>query len=127
MTAVTYKTVQARPAPINTEGLVAWLRINLFGDWKTAFGTVFIGALLLSVVPQFFDWAVVRAVWVANFDACHAEGAGACWGVVSEKYRIILLGRYPLEEQWRPISSTALLLGVVVVSCMRAFWRSGLG
>ena len=126
MTAVTYKSIEARTAPINTEGPVAWLRLNLFGDWKTALGTVLIGALLLSVMPQFVDWALVRAVWVANYDVCHADGAGACWGVVAEKYRIILLGRYPFEEQWRPISSTALLLGLVVVSCMRAFWRSGL-
>ena len=96
MTAITYQPIKARPAPINTEGLVAWLRINLFGDWKTALGTVLIGALLLSVLPRFFDWALVRAVWVTSFDACHAEGAGACWGVVAEKYRIILLGRYPL-------------------------------
>jgi general L-amino acid transport system permease protein len=59
MTAVTYKSIEARTAPINTEGPVAWLRLNLFGDWKTALGTVLIGALLLSVMPQFVDWALV--------------------------------------------------------------------
>jgi general L-amino acid transport system permease protein len=30
--------------------------------------------------------------------------------VVAEKYRIILFGRYPFEEQWRPLLATGLLL-----------------
>jgi general L-amino acid transport system permease protein len=48
---------------------------------------------------------------------------GACWGVVTEKYRIILFGRYPFEQQWRPLVATTLMLGLLVASCTRAFWR----
>jgi general L-amino acid transport system permease protein len=43
--------------------------------------------------------------------------------VVTEKYRIILFGRYPFEEQWRPLVATGLLLALLVASCMRAFWK----
>jgi general L-amino acid transport system permease protein len=43
--------------------------------------------------------------------------------VVSEKYRVILLGRYPFEEHWRPVVATSLMLGGLVLSCMRAFWK----
>ena len=46
--------------------------------------------------------------------------------MVAEKYRIILFGRYPFEEQWRPLVATVLLLGLLVASCMRAFWKSWL-
>jgi general L-amino acid transport system permease protein len=43
--------------------------------------------------------------------------------VVSEKFRIIVFGRYPYEEQWRPLLATLLLLGLLVASCVRSFWR----
>ena len=84
-------------------------------------------AALLTFVPRLLGWALVHAVWVPNFDACHVEGAGACWGVVAEKFRIIIFGRYPFEEQWRPLIATLLLLTLLVCSCMRMFWKAWLG
>ena len=123
MTAQTFKPVAARQAPNATEGLVAWVRINLFGDWVTGLMTILIGGALLVVVPQFLSWAVLRAAWLPDFDACRIEGVGACWGVVAEKYRFILFGRYPYEDQWRPLLATAALLAMLVGSCARAFWK----
>jgi len=119
--------IAPRPAPIKTEGLVAWLRLNLFADWQTTLGTLLIGAALLSVLPGFLNWAVLQAVWVPQFEACQAEGAGACWGVIVEKFRIIIFGRFPFEEQWRPMIAALLLLALLVASCMRTFWRPWLG
>jgi general L-amino acid transport system permease protein len=81
-----------------------------------------IGAVLLLILPRFLNWALFNAVWAKDFDACHAA-TGACWGVVAEKFRIIIFGRYPFDEQWRPLIATAALLGLVVASCMRAFWK----
>ncbi len=126
MTAMTFEPVAARPAPIKTEGLVAWIRSNLFGSLGTALGTLAIGLVLLATVPRFLNWAFVNAIWAKDYDACHAA-AGACWGVVAEKYRIIIFGRYPFEEQWRPLLATLALLALLVVSCMRAFWKPALG
>ena len=123
MTAQTFKPVAARQAPNATEGLVAWVRINLFSDWVTGLMTILIGGALLLVVPQFLSWAVLRAAWLPDFDACRIEGVGACWGVVAEKYRFILFGRYPYEDQWRPLLATAALLAMLVGSCARAFWK----
>jgi general L-amino acid transport system permease protein len=119
----TFQPVAARPAPVNTEGPVAWAKANLFGDWRTALTTVVILALMLKFIPQFVNWAFISASWKPDYEACKAVGTGACWGVVAEKYRIILLGRYPFEEQWRAVLATALLLGLLIVSCMRAFWK----
>lgn len=126
MTAQTFQPIEARPAPVQTSGIIAWMRRNLFGDWATALMTVVIGGTLLYVVPQLLSWAIFRASWVPNFDACRVEGVGACWGVVTEKYRIILFGRYPFEEQWRPLMATLLMLGLLIASCVRAFWRPAL-
>jgi general L-amino acid transport system permease protein len=127
MSAHTFEPIAARPAPVKTEGLVAWIRSNLFGDWKTSLGTLVVGAALLTILPRLLSWALLNAVWVPNFDACHAAGAGACWGVVVEKFRIIIFGRYPFEEQWRPLIATLLLLTLLVISCMRMFWKAWLG
>jgi len=126
MSAQTFQPIDPRPAPVKTEGIVAWIRINLFGDWITGLMTVVIGATLLATIPQLLSWALFRASWIPDFDACRVEGVGACWGVVAEKYRIILFGRYPFEEQWRPLIATGLMLGLLIASCMRAFWKSWL-
>ncbi|MDO8769502.1 MAG: amino acid ABC transporter permease [Burkholderiaceae bacterium] len=126
MTAQTFQPIEPRPAPVQTEGVIAWMRFNLFGDWITALMTVMIGGALLYLLPQFFSWALWRASWLPDFDACRVEGVGACWGVVTEKYRIILFGRYPFEEQWRPLVATLLMLGLLAASCTRAFWHAWL-
>jgi general L-amino acid transport system permease protein len=126
MTATTFQPIAARPAPVNSEGLVAWVRANLLADWKTTLSTIIIGGFLLWYVPQILNWAFVTASWRPNYDACRVAGVGACWGVIAEKYRIIFFGRYPYEEQWRPLIATLLLTGLLVASCIRAFWKSWL-
>ena len=49
--------------------------------------------------------------------------AGAWW---PRSWRPILLGRYPYEEQWRPATVAALLLGLVAASGWPRFWRPAL-
>lgn len=122
--ADTFTPVPARPAPVNTEGLVPWIRRNLFADWKSAVVTLALIGLALYVLPHLLRWGVAQAVFGADADACQAaRGAGACWGVVTEKWRIILFGRYPFEQQWRPEIATTLMVAALVASCVRWFWR----
>ncbi len=123
MNASSFEPIAARPAPVNTEGPIAWVRINLFSDARTSTATLIIGACLLWLIPALLDWGLIRAVWEPSFEACRTDGAGACWGVITEKYRFIIFGRYPFEEQWRPLVATSLLIGLLVASCMRSFWR----
>jgi general L-amino acid transport system permease protein len=122
--AAVFTPVAPRPAPVRTTGAVAWARANLFADWKSTVATLAIVALGLWVVPPLAKWAIVDAVMRPDADACQAaRGIGACWGVIAEKWRFIILGRYPYESQWRPEVATILLLGLLVVSCIRTFWR----
>ena len=122
-----FKPIQPRSAPIKTEGLVPWVKANLIGDWRSILTTLLIIGLVLAYVPPIINWALVHAVFAPNSDTCQAaRGTGACWGVVTEKYRIIIFGRYPYEQQWRPLLATVLLVGLLVASCMRAFWKSWL-
>ncbi|HAV73463.1 MAG TPA: amino acid ABC transporter permease, partial [Limnobacter sp.] len=65
--------------------------------------------LLAPLAWALLDWAVLSAVFRPDLQACQqATGQGACWGVVAEKWRIILFGRYPVAEQWR--AATVLVL-----------------
>jgi general L-amino acid transport system permease protein len=82
-----------------------------------------------------FEWGIVNAIWtvpygpngIANTAACqNAKGVGACWAVWTDKYRLILFGRYPHEEQWRPALVVVLFIGLYIVSAIRRFWRKEL-
>ena len=119
----TFAPIAPRPAPVNTEGLLAWIRINLFSNASTSLVTLVVGGILAYFLPQLISWALLRATWAPDFAACRVEGAGACWGVVTEKYRFIVFGRYPFEEQWRPLVATGLMLALLAASCTRAFWK----
>ena len=122
-----FEPIPARPAPVKTEGLLPWMRANLVGDWRSILTTALILALVLAYVPGIVNWALLQAVAIADANACQAaRGTGACWGVVTEKYRIIIFGRYPYEEQWRPLLATVLLIGLLMASCMRTFWKNWL-
>ena len=125
-----------RPPPVAVgTGPVGWLRQNLFGSVWSSIATVVLGVLIARAVIGFFDWAVVNAVWTVpqsaagrpDTAACQAaQGTGACWAVIADKWRFILFGRYPYESQWRSAIVVALFIGLYAVSAIRAFWRPAL-
>ena len=78
--------------------------------------------VFLALAPQLFNWAIADAVLNGGHEACHAAH-GACWAVVKEKFRFMLFGRYPQEEHWRALVCTSMLLGLILASCTRAFWK----
>lgn len=122
-----FQPVAARPVPLASGGFrgqMAALRRELFGHWGRTLTTLLVLAWALWLVPPLADWALWQAVWRADADACQAaRGSGACWGMLLDKHRVIVLGRYPLDEQWRPVLATALLLGLVVASGVRRCWN----
>jgi general L-amino acid transport system permease protein len=122
--ADTFTPIAPRPAPVRTEGFVPWVRANLFGDVRSSIVTVVVVGLLAYWLPVLLNWLLFKAVFAPSTDACQAaRGVGACWGVVTEKYRLIIFGRYPFEQQWRPELATIALVGLLVASCVRTFWK----
>jgi general L-amino acid transport system permease protein len=126
MLARVHQTVISRPAPTQTVGAVEWVRLNLFGSPLAALCSLLVIGVMVWCLPHVLHWAVYSARWQPDAPACRAEGAGACWGVVAEKYRFILFGRYPHDAQWRPLVATALMIALLVASCVRVLWRPAL-
>ena len=103
------------------------LRRNLFSSLPNAVLSLMLLTLFVWLAVKGFRWGVLHAVFSANADQCQAaRGMGACWGVINEKARFILLGRYPQEEQWRPVLATFALMTPVLASCSRRFWQPSL-
>lgn len=104
-----------------------WLRRNLFADVFSSLTTLLLLAGALHWLPGLIDWLLIQAVFKPDAGACQAaHHAGACWGVVAEKYRFILFGRYPHAEQWRPLLATALLLLAIGAGGLRLLPRAPL-
>src|ERR1700710_15101 len=112
-----------------------WARANLFGSvWSTAVSLA-LGYIIVRVVLSLVEWGLVNAVWtvpygptgIADTAVCqNVKGVGACWAVLGDKYRLILFGRYPYDQQWRPAIVVLLFIGLYVISGMRRFWRKEL-
>ncbi|MFA7665423.1 MAG: amino acid ABC transporter permease [Burkholderiaceae bacterium] len=117
----------ARP-PDERRGPFAWLRTNLFATPLDSALTLLLLAFLAWIVPKASGWLFIDAVWGPQpLAACDAvRGQGACWAVVWEKFRFMMFGVYPYEEQWRPAIAIVVLTGLLVVSGFRMFWNAWL-
>ena len=107
-----------------------WLRTNLFSSIPNGILTVVLLVILAKGIFSFVQWGIANAVWLTpanDSSACKAvRGLGACWAIIPEKYRFILFGTYPFDEQWRPALSVVLFIALFYLSTRRALWRRGL-
>jgi general L-amino acid transport system permease protein len=133
---VTHGSVDRRDQPpMLVVGPLAWIKTNLFGGIWSSLVTLALAYFLIKFAIGFFDWAILKSVWTVGNDAngrldpsaCRdAKGTGACWAVIWDKYRFILFGRFPYEEQWRTAIVLVLFVALFVVSAMKRFWRKEL-
>ncbi len=73
-----------------------WLRQNLLSTWYNVLLTLVCVWILVQVIGGFGHWALAKAQWQ----------------VVTENLRLILVGRYPVEQLWRLWIAFGLLIGV---------------
>jgi len=117
---------QDLPIPVErprlvTSGPIAWLRANLFNSIPNTVLTLAALYLLAVTIPPVIRWAFFDAIWYADSGrAC--RGAGACWAFIGEKLRFILFGRFPYEEDWRPLLVVVIFVGLILASCDRKLW-----
>ena len=130
------RTTAARERPpVGSTGPWGWARTNLFGSWWSTAITLLLGYMIVRVASGFIAWALVNAIWTVPSArraspiprSARTPRASARAGLsFSDKYRLILLGRYPYDQQWRPAICVALFIGLYIVSAMRQFWRKEL-
>ena len=113
-----------RPPPPRVSGPLAWARRHLFAGPGSTVATVIALALLAVALPPLARWGLLDAVWRADYQACRdLDHHAACWGMVAEKHRLILFGRYPYQAQWRPLVATLLVVLMLLVSGHPRAWR----
>lgn len=99
-------------------GALRWLHRNFFDGWHNVLLAALGVWLLASTLPGLWRWLVTDSrVAPATFQDCLAAG-GACWAYLQAKWRLILFGTYPYDEQWRPALAIGLFIAMVVVSCV---------
>jgi general L-amino acid transport system permease protein len=115
--------------------LLQWLHTRLFSTWFSSLASLGILYLAWMLIPPLIDWAFVRAVWSPeNASLCRdAIGRSACWAFVADKYRFILFGTFPFDQQWRPALTIAILIGLYTLSALRvqrsrivSLWLTGM-
>lgn len=115
--------IAPRPPPAARAGVLGWLRTRLFATPLHAILTILAAWILLLAVPALIDYFFLKPDFAATTAAGCRENGGYCWALVREKHRLILFGLYPYDEQWRPLLAAAILVGIVVCSCIRRFWH----
>ncbi|WP_454683920.1 amino acid ABC transporter permease [Ancylobacter moscoviensis] len=109
----------APPAP----GMLEDLRRRFFASPLQALVSLLSLGLIALVGWKLLNWALFSAVFDPSqgAEACH-RAAGACWSVIAARWRIILFGLYPYEEQWRSALACVAVVAMTVLSCIPAFW-----
>jgi len=105
-----YKTLEAKPAPLNSLGATAWIRENLFSSVTSSVLTLISLYLLYMILPPLLNWMVFDATWSGTKEQITNEGAR--WIYIYEKFDQYIYGFYPDHLYWRP----NLILGLFVIS-----------
>ncbi|MER9301870.1 amino acid ABC transporter permease [Mesorhizobium sp. M0496] len=136
MSWVRTEMVLAQPAPASVTGLGAWVRKNLIASTGDTILTIVGIALVAMILPQIISWAFINAVWTGpdrTVCATVAQGGirpdgwtGACWAFVNAKFGQFMVGRYPIEERWRPILVAILFVALLVPMLIPKVPRKGL-
>src|SRR6516225_228915 len=111
--------VSAPPVP---SGLIVLKRRYFATPFQAAVSLICL-TLILLLGWTLLNWAIFSAVFgtAGGPEACKAAG-GACWSVIAARWRIILFGLFPYEEQWRSALACLTVVVITVLSCIPAFW-----
>ncbi len=101
------------PPPPTEVGILGWMRENLFSGWLNTILTLLGALAIYMMVSAALPW-FLNSVWNANsLSECREilEGeAGACWGVIRDRFNQLMFGFYPHDEQWRPVLAFVLMM-----------------
>ncbi len=94
MTSTTAPTVMEPPQLAHATGPFAWLRRNLFRTIPDTILTLVVAFILVSLLSRFAAWTVSEAQWA----------------VITENFRVLMQGLYPLDQAWRVALAVVIVL-----------------
>lgn len=112
-----------KPAPIRTDGAIAWMRDNLFNGVFNSLLSIAALVLVVYVLPPALNWLIFSANWTGGADACRANPDAACWTFVTARWEQFLYGFYEKSERWR----IDILLGMLIVGLALMVWERAPG
>jgi general L-amino acid transport system permease protein len=119
-------SAHSTPATFDPDARVSaldWARQNLFKNAFQSILTLAVGYAVFSLGWFLLRWGILDAVFVADTPQACRDAAGACWAVIGVKYRPMLFGLYPYDEQWRLVIMIVVYLATVVISLWPRFWN----
>ncbi len=119
-----FKPMPDQPAPMESVGIIGWLKENLFSSKINSLLTIAALLLLWKTLPPLISWTILDATWSFSFtpDSINTgatEKTGACWTFIFVKFRVLMVGLYPQELLWRPILAFAIFVGVCALTALR--------
>ena len=96
------QTLPQQPPPADVQGVLGWLRENMFSSPLSSMLTMLAFLLLAWIIPDLVRYMFIDAVWSGKDGAaCRVPEAGACWAYVRAKIGFFTYGLYPDPEKWR--------------------------
>ena len=88
--------------------------------------SIFFAVIIGNILWHAADWTIFNAVWSGGYQACSdakdSGKLGACWAAINFWGRFILFGRYPIDEIWRPVLASLLIIGGLACCLLRFLW-----
>ena len=111
---IKFKPLPSQPAPIDTVGVIGWLKANMFSSIGNSIASIVAIAFLATIIPPIIDWVFISANWVGESqDDCTKEGA--CWVFVGAWMQQFIYGSYPQDQLWRINISFLLLPAIILI------------
>ncbi len=115
-----FKPSPALPAPLQSVGIIGWLKKNLFSSPLNTILTLAGLGFLWRTLPPLVSWAIIDASWSLSAQGPGTiETTGANWTFIFVKFRVLMTGLYPEQLLWRPILAFVLFVLLCFVTALR--------
>jgi len=108
--------MEEQAPPITQTGIIKWARENLFSSplniGLTLLAIYLAYVILSGLLPWLFNsvWSAASLTECREILGAYGKGghAGACTGVIEDRWKQFLFGFYPADQYWRPILTIIL-------------------
>jgi general L-amino acid transport system permease protein len=124
------------PPPVTDKTVLGWLRKNLFATLTDTVISLVAAAILVWFLINVVDFLLIKAVWtgenrlacatVAQGGALPDDWHGACWAYVRTWFTQFMVGSYPRDQLWRPITVAILFVAILIPMLIPKVPRKGL-